>query len=254
MRDGKALQMGTSHELGQGFAKAFGITFLDEGGQQSFAWQTSWGASSRLMGAIIMAHGDDAGLRVPPRLAPVQVVVLAVRTEEGAGEAAAALTEQLRAAGMRVELDVRTDLSFGRRVVNCELKGIPVRVEVGPRDLAAGTVVLSRRDDTSKTSLPLEGVVAQVAEVLESTQATLYAEALRRREENTARASTLEEAEEAAQTGFAAVPGAVLVAGDGEGRLNAGGLTVRLLRRPDGSLPGGDDPVSELEAVVARAY
>jgi prolyl-tRNA synthetase len=254
MRDGKALQMGTSHELGQGFAKAFGITFLDEGGQQSFAWQTSWGASSRLMGAIIMAHGDDAGLRVPPRLAPVQVVVLAVRTEEGAGEAAAALTEQLRAAGMRVELDVRTDLSFGRRVVNWELKGIPVRVEVGPRDLAAGTVVLSRRDDTSKTSLPLEGVVAQVAEVLESTQATLYAEALRRREENTARASTLEEAEEAAQTGFAAVPGAVLVAGDGEGRLNAGGLTVRLLRRPDGSLPGGDDPVSELEAVVARAY
>ena len=132
MRDGKALQMGTSHELGQGFAKAFGITFLDEGGQQSFAWQTSWGASSRLMGAIIMAHGDDAGLRVPPRLAPVQVVVLAVRTEDGAGEAAAALTEQLRAAGMRVELDVRTDLSFGRRVVNWELKGIPVRVEVGP--------------------------------------------------------------------------------------------------------------------------
>lgn len=114
--------------------------------------------------------------------------------------------------------------------------------------------MLYRRDDTSKTSLPLAGVVAQVAEVLESTQATLYAEALRRREENTARTNTLEEAEEAAQTGFAAVPGAVLVADDGEGRLNAGGLTVRLLRRPDGSLPGGDDPVSDLEAVVARAY
>ena len=132
MRDGKALQMGTSHELGQSFAKAFGITFLDESGQQSFAWQTSWGASSRLMGALIMTHGDDAGLRVPPRLAPVQVVVLAVRTEEGAGEAASALAEQLRATGIRVELDVRTDLSFGRRVVNWELKGVPVRVEVGP--------------------------------------------------------------------------------------------------------------------------
>ena len=253
MRDGKALQMGTSHELGQSFAKAFGITFLDEGGQQSFAWQTSWGASSRLMGALIMAHGDDAGLRVPPRLAPVQVVVLAVRTEDGAGEAAEALTEQLRAAGMRVELDVRTDLSFGRRVVNWELKGIPVRVELGPRDLAAGTVVVSRRDDTSKVSLPLESVVTQVGEVLESTQAGLLAEALRRREENTVRASTLEEAEAAAQSGFAVVPGAVLAGDDVEGRLNAGGVTVRLLRRPDGSLPGVDDAVSELEAVVGRA-
>jgi prolyl-tRNA synthetase len=254
MRDGKALQMGTSHELGQSFAKAFGITFLDEGGQQSFAWQTSWGASSRLMGALIMAHGDDAGLRVPPRLAPVQVVVLAVRTEDGAGEAAAALTKELRAAGMRVELDVRTDLSFGRRVVNWELKGIPVRMEIGPRDLAAGTVVVSRRDDTTKTSLPLESAVTQVAEVLESTQAALFAEALRQREDNTVRASTLEEAEEAAQSGFAVVPGTVLAAGDAEGRLNAGGVTVRLLRRPDGSLPGADDAVSELEAVVGRAY
>jgi prolyl-tRNA synthetase len=254
MRDGKALQMGTSHELGQGFARAFGITFLDESGQQSFVWQTSWGASSRLMGALIMTHGDDAGLRVPPRLAPVQVVVLAVRTEEGAGEAAAALAEQLRSAGVRVELDVRTDLSFGRRVVSWELKGIPVRVEVGPRDLAAGTAVLSRRDDTSKTSLPLDGIVVSVKEVLESSQAALLAEALRLRDENTVRASTLEEAEEAAQSGFAVVPGALLAADDAEGRLNAGGTTVRLLQRPDGSLPGADDVLSDLDAVVARAY
>ena len=254
MRDGKALQMGTSHELGQGFAKAFGITFLDESGQQSFAWQTSWGASSRLMGALIMTHGDDAGLRVPPRLAPVQVVVLAVRTEEGAGEAASALAEQLRSAGVRVELDVRTDLSFGRRVVSWELKGVPVRVEVGPRDLAAGSVVLSRRDDTSKTSLPLDRVVASVKEVLEASQAALLAEALRRRDENTVRGSTLEEAEEAAQSGFAVIPGALLAADDGEGRLNAGGTTVRLLQRPDGSLPGADDALPDLDAVVARAY
>ena len=254
MRDGKALQMGTSHELGQSFAKAFGITFLDESGQQSFAWQTSWGASSRLMGALIMTHGDDAGLRVPPRLAPVQVVVLAVRTEEGAGEAASALAEQLRAAGVRVELDVRTDLSFGRRVVNWELKGVPVRVEVGPRDLAAGTVVLSRRDDTTKASRPLDSVVASVTELLESSQTALFAEALRRREENTVKASTMEEAEEAAQSGFVVIPGAVLAADDGEGRLNAGGITVRLLQRPDGSLPDPDDELNELDAVVGRAY
>jgi prolyl-tRNA synthetase len=254
MRDGKALQMGTSHELGQSFAKAFGITFLDESGQQSFAWQTSWGASSRLMGALIMTHGDDAGLRVPPRLAPVQVVVLAVRTEEGAGEAASALAEQLRATGVRVELDVRTDLSFGRRVVNWELKGVPVRVEVGPRDLAAGTVVLSRRDDTSKASRPLDSVVASVTELLESSQAALFAEALRRREENTVKASTMEEAEEAAQSGFVVIPGSVLASDDGEGRLNAGGITVRLLQRPDGSLPDPDDDLTELDAVVGRAY
>jgi prolyl-tRNA synthetase len=254
MRDGKALQMGTSRELGQSFARAFGITFLDEGGQQSFVWQTSWGSSSRLMGALIMTHGDDAGLRVPPRLAPVQVVVLAVRTEDGAGEAASALARQLRAAGLRVELDERTDLSFGRRVVNWELKGVPVRVEVGPRDLAAGTVVLSRRDDKSKAAVPLEGVVTTVTDVLGSAQAALFSEALRWQEENTLRVATLEEAEEAAQSGFAVVPGAVLAADDGEGKLNARGVTVRLLRCPDGSLPGPGDELAELEAVVARAY
>ncbi len=171
MRDGKALQMGTSHELGQGFAKAFGINFSDESGQQSTAWLTSWGSSTRLMGALIMAHGDDAGLRVPPRLAPVQVVVLAVKTDEGAGEAADHLAASLRGAGLRVELDLRTELSFGRRVINWELKGVPVRVEVGPRDLAQGTVVISRRDDASKCSVALDDVVSEVTHLLDSSQA-----------------------------------------------------------------------------------
>ena len=101
MRDGKALQMGTSHELGQNFAKAFDIKFLDESGHQAFVWQTSWGSSSRLMGALVMAHGDDAGLRVPPKLAPVQVVVLAVRTEDGAGEAAASAGEGAQGGGLQ---------------------------------------------------------------------------------------------------------------------------------------------------------
>jgi prolyl-tRNA synthetase len=253
MRDGKALQMGTSHELGQGFAKAFGITFLDEKGQQAFAWQTSWGASARLMGALIMAHGDDAGLRIPPRLAPVQVVVLAVRTEDGAGEAASALADDLRNAGYRVELDLRTDLSFGRRVVAWELKGVPVRLEVGPRDLALGTVVVSRRDDHSKAPVRLQDVVDEVARVLGSSQATLLEEARRQRDTNSVRTSSLEEAEAAAQSGFAVLP-AELVAGKGEERLNASGVTVRLLRRPDGSLPAPGSDLSGLEAVVARAY
>jgi prolyl-tRNA synthetase len=257
MRDGKALQMGTSHELGQGFAKAFGIKFLDEAGQQAFAWQTSWGASTRLMGALIMAHGDDAGLRIPPRLAPVQVAILAVRTEDGAGETAAALAASLRAAGFRVELDLRTDLSFGRRVVGWELKGVPVRVEVGPRDLAAGSVVLCRRDNATKAPVRLDGAVAEVGKVLEASQAALLAEALRRRQEGTVAAQDLDEALEAAQSGFAVVPGSVL-AGEGstgsEDRLNANGVTVRVLQRPDGSLPAPREEVPALVAVVARAY
>jgi len=264
MRDGKALQTGTSHELGQGFSKAFGIRFLDETGGQAFAWQTSWGASTRLMGALVMAHGDDAGLRLPPRLAPVQVVVLAVRTDDGAGEAASALAASLRAAGHRVELDLRTELSFGRRVVGWELKGVPVRIEVGPRDLAAGTVVLCRRDDSTKAAVRLESLVAEVDKLLGDSQLRLMAEALRGREEHTAAASTLDDALEAAQSGFATVPASVLSSSggslvdgsveDGEAFLNAAGVTVRLLQRPDGSLPSTDDDLADLVAVVARAY
>jgi prolyl-tRNA synthetase len=256
MRDGKALQMGTSHELGQGFAKAFDISFLDQTGQKSFVWQTSWGASTRLMGALIMAHGDDAGLRLPPRLAPVQVVVLAVRTEEGAGEAAAQLAASLRGAGIRVELDARTELPFGRRAVGWELKGVPVRLEVGPRDLANGTVVLCRRDDATKTPVRLDEAVNEVGKVLEAAQAALMAEALKMRSERTVEVSSLEEVDEATQSGFAMVPGSLLTSGDGKGeqRLNAAGVSVRALQRPDGSLPSPDEDAAGLVAVVARAY
>jgi prolyl-tRNA synthetase len=253
MRDGKALQMGTSHELGQGFAKAFGITFLDESGQQSFAWQTSWGSSTRLMGALIMAHGDDAGLRVPPLLAPVQVVVLAVRTEDGAGEAAATLVGSLRAAGLRAELDVRTELSFGRRVVGWELKGVPVRIELGPRDLAAGTVVLCRRHDGTKVPVRLDEAAAEVGRVLAESQSALLDEARQRQQSATVPVSSLDEALEATQTGFALVPGELLSA-EGETKLNANGVSVRVLQRPDGSLPAAGQDVAELVAVVARAY
>src|SRR5581483_5831581 len=125
MGDGKALQMGTSHELWQNFARAFGIQFSTATGGQEYAWQTSWGASTRLVGALIMAHGDDAGLRLPPRLAPVQVVVVLVRDEGDAGAAAQGIVADLRAAGHRVRLDDRVDVSFGRRSVEWELKGVP---------------------------------------------------------------------------------------------------------------------------------
>src|SRR5665213_2448866 len=177
MRDSKALQMGTSHELGQNFARAFDITYLDESGTQSFVWQTSWGVSTRLMGALVMVHGDDNGLRLPPRLAPVQVVVILARADDGAAEAAVTLAAELRSSGLRVDLDTRTDTSFGRRVVDWELKGVPLRVEVGPRDLAEGVVVLARRDTGTKTSVPLPGVVAEVTTALDAVHGALFDEA-----------------------------------------------------------------------------
>src|SRR5919202_179605 len=167
MGDGKALQMGTSHELGQNFARAFDITFQSSSGVSEHAWQTSWGVSTRLIGALIMGHGDDAGLRLPPSLAPVQAVVVLVRDEDGAGERAAALTAELRGAGVRVELDDRVETGFGRRAVEWELKGVPVRVEVGPRDVAAGTATLVRRDvSRDKATVPLEGLASRVADLL----------------------------------------------------------------------------------------
>src|SRR5205807_851588 len=129
----KALQMGTSHLLGQNFAKVFDTQFLTETGEREYAFQTSWGVSTRLVGALVMAHGDDAGLRLPPRLAPTQVAVVVVRDENGAAAARAGeVASELRDAGLRVEHDDRVDTGFGRRAVEWELKGVPARLELGP--------------------------------------------------------------------------------------------------------------------------
>ena len=252
MGDGKALQMGTSHELGQNFAKAFDITFQSTSGTSEHAWQTSWGVSTRLVGALIMGHGDDAGLRVPPTLAPIQAVVVLVRDEEGAGERAASLAAELRGAGIRVQLDDRVESGFGRRAVEWELKGVPVRIEVGPRDLAAGTVTLVRRDvGGEKATVPLEGLGARVADVLAEIQAALFQQALDRRESGTVDAATIEEAREAAQVGFARVPWDRIR--DAEVDLAADALTVRCLQRSDGGIPDSSaDP--DLTATVAKAY
>jgi prolyl-tRNA synthetase len=252
MRDGKALQMATSHELGQNFARAFETRYLNERGELEHVWTTSWGASTRLVGALIMAHGDDAGLRVPPRLAPIQVVVLVVRAEGGAGEAAAALTAELKAAGVRPELDDRADLSFGRRAIDWELKGIPVRLEIGPRDLAEGRVMLARRDTGDKTAVPLAAAVEHVTDALEASQRALFDEALARREAATMEAATLEEAREASQVGFARIPWHRL-GPDGENALAEAAVSVRCLLRPDGSLPQREDE-ADVVAVTARAY
>ncbi|MHB8329602.1 MAG: proline--tRNA ligase [Acidimicrobiales bacterium] len=253
MRDGKALQMGTSHELGQNFAKAFDITFLDETGTQVHAWQTSWGTSTRLMGALVMAHGDGAGLRLPPRLAPVQAVVLVVRGEDGAGEAGAALGEELAGAGVRVQSDTRFDTSFGRRVVDWELKGVPVRIEVGPRDLARGEVMMARRDARTKVPVPLAEVPARVVAALSEAQGAMLEEAAAFRRGHTVVVDDEADALAAAQSGFASLPLSAL-GEDAETRLNAAGVSIRCVQAPDGEPPEAGMPADALVAVVGRAY
>jgi prolyl-tRNA synthetase len=252
MGDGKALQMGTSHELGQNFAKAFGTQFSSADGTLESVWQTSWGASTRLIGGLIMMHGDDAGLRLPPSVAPVQVVVVMVRDGEGVRRAADALVGELTAAGHRVRLDDRVEVAFGRRAVGWELKGVPVRVEVGPRDLADGQVTLVRRDDRTKTTLPLAAAANAVGTTLVESQARLLESALARREELTVEVTSATEAVEAAQDGFAVVPWRAL-GESGEAELAAEGVTVRCLYGPDGALALGEDE-ADLLALVAKAY
>ncbi|WP_405112740.1 proline--tRNA ligase [Micromonospora sp. NBC_01405] len=252
MGDGKALQLGTSHELGQNFAKAFDISYSSAEGGREHAWTTSWGTSTRMLGGLIMAHGDDNGLRVPPRLAPVQAYVMVVKAGEGVGEAAAELRDALRDAGIRVALDDRTDTPFGRRAVDAELRGYPVRVEVGPRDLAAGNAVVVRRTDGSKSPTPVAEVVGAVLAALETDQRALHDQALAHRESRTVEVATLAEAIEAAATGWARVPwSAVGVAGEAEA--NGQGVTVRCLLRADGSVPDSEDE-PDLVAILARAY
>jgi prolyl-tRNA synthetase len=252
MGDTKALQMGTSHELGQNFAKAFDISFTSSAGSVEHAWTTSWGTSTRMMGGLIMVHGDDNGLRLPPRLAPVQVQVMVVKAGEGVVEAATELHDQLKAAGVRVRLDDRADVPFGRRAVDAELQGIPIRIEVGPRDLAAGDVVVARRIDGAKSPVALAGVVAHVTAALEADQQRLYDDALAFRAERTVEAKTLGDAIEAAQTGWARVPWSA-VGEDGEAEANGKAVTVRCLTREDGSMPDSDDE-PDLIAILARSY
>ena len=189
MRDGKALQCGTSHFLGQNFGKAYDVTFLNAGGEQEHAWGTSWGFSTRMIGATIMAHGDDAGLRLPPAVAPVQVAIVPIfRSEDervSVLEVASKLREDLAASGVRVRLDDRDQHRPGYKFAEWELKGVPVRIELGPRDVAAGRAVLASRLGGDKLELPLDDIVGGMAARLASVQSALFADALAYREANT---------------------------------------------------------------------
>jgi prolyl-tRNA synthetase len=252
MRDGKALQMCTSHELGQNFAKAFDTTYLSDAGEREHVWQTSWGFTTRSIGGLIMTHGDDNGLCLPPAVAPTQVVVMVVRDDADTKQRASALTDELREAGHRVKLDDRTDTSFGRRAVDWELKGVPLRIDMGPRELAEGLVTVMRRDNGEKTSVGVDKIDTFVGETLPLIQSDLLADATARRESAIANVNSVEAAQEAGAEGFARVRWDV-IKGEGVKRLAGSAMSVRCLTREDGTLPASEDEPNLL-AYVAKAY
>jgi prolyl-tRNA synthetase len=190
MRDGKALQVATSHYLGQGFARAFGVRYTGRDGGEHFPHATSWGASTRLVGGVVMAHGDDRGLRLPPRLAPQQVVIVPIFREDDRADVlavAAAVADELRAAGVRVRVDDRPEYRAGFKFNEWELKGVPLRIEIGGRDLGAATVTVARRDTGDKQQIPLPRAAVAIDEMLRDAQASLFQTARDEQERRTLR-------------------------------------------------------------------
>ncbi|KAB2905942.1 MAG: proline--tRNA ligase [Anaerolineae bacterium] len=191
MGDKRALQSGTSHNLGQNFARAFDITYTDENNQLQHCWTTSWGLSTRMVGAIVMVHGDDKGLRLPPRLAPVQVVLVPIYKNDTEKtpviQAADHLYKALREAGIRIHLDDRPNLSPGFKYNDWEMRGVPVRIEVGPKDVEKNTVAIARRDIPGKEGkkfIPQEGLVQAVRELLVDIQSSMLRQATEFRDAN----------------------------------------------------------------------
>lgn len=196
MQDGKALQSGTSHMLGQNFAKAFDVKFLDADGEEKFGWQTSWGVSTRLIGGLIMAHSDDKGLVLPPKLAPYQVVIVPIGVSEEELEQVNAKAQEiadlLEEQDVRVKIDNR-DMRPGPRFFEWEKKGVPIRIEIGPKDMTAGTVVAVRRDTGEKASLTEEGLIDSIVDMLNQIQQNLFDRALKFRTSNTITVDDYEE-------------------------------------------------------------
>jgi prolyl-tRNA synthetase len=197
MQDGKALQAGTSHFLGQNFAKAFEVKFSDAQGKQDYVWATSWGVSTRLMGALIMTHSDDEGLVVPPLLAPIQVVIVPIyRTEEelqAINEAVAKISAELKGLKIKVKYDADDQKRPGWKFAEYEAKGVPVRIAIGPRDLANGVVEIARRDTKEKYAMNIENIGASITALLEEIQANLLKRAQQFRAENMREVDTYED-------------------------------------------------------------
>ena len=206
MGDGKALQFCTSHNLGQNFAKAFEIRYLDKTGQLQHCWTTSWGLSTRVVGAIIMVHGDDQGLILPPRLAPFQVVLVPIFKSDEEKEAAGQIRAELLAADVRVKMDTREGFSPGYKFNDWEMRGVPLRIELGPKDVAKGSVVLARRDrpgKEGKSFVSRNGLAAAVTQALIEIQQALYDRALAFRDANTYDPKDYAAFKQAVEKGFA---------------------------------------------------
>ena len=211
MGDKRALQAGTSHYFGQNFAKAFDIEYLDQNNELQHCWTTSWGVSTRMIGGIIMVHGDDQGLRLPPRLAPIQVVIVPIwKSDEEKTrvlEAAHGIADALQGS-VRLKLDDRDEVSPGFKFNDWEMRGVPLRVEIGPRDLAQGTVMLARRDmpgRPGKTSVPQEGLAEKIGEMLVTIQQSMYDSALAFLEDNTHEPTDYDAFKEVVADGFARI-------------------------------------------------
>jgi len=265
MQDGKALQAGTSHFLGQNFAKAFDCVFQNQNNEQEYVWATSWGVSTRLVGALVMTHGDDRGLVLPPRLAPTQVALVPIyrkdEEREAVLEAAGRIERDLAAAGLRVHLDAREQYRPGWKFNEYEVQGVPLRLALGPRDLADGVVELARRDTGEKERVGLDGLAETLRRRLDAVQQALYDRALAFRRANTHVVNDYGRFQEQIEAG-----GFVLMHWDGTAETEARvkeetKATVRCIPFPgqlEGTEEAGTDPVSgqpaERRVVYARAY
>ncbi len=266
MRNGWALQSGTSHFLGQNFARAFDIKYLDPNNEQQYCWTTSWGLSTRFIGTIIMTHGDDKGLRMPPRLAPIQVVIVPIYRDEeqhsSVMNTAARMADSLMSVGIRVHVDDRDDKSPGFKFNDWEVRGVPVRMEIGPKDVEKGQVVLARRDVAGKEGkqfVPQEGIIATVNRLLNDIHHSLLREAIEFRDSHIHEASSLGELKEIVEAGgWALIPSDG--SAEGEAKIKeetkASSRCFPLDQEP---LPAGTkDPITGREAIgkayFARAY
>ncbi len=260
-KDGKAIQAGTSHNLGDTFAATYGVGFLDTENQKKHVWTTSFGLSTRIIGTVIVVHGDEKGLRLPPKLAPVQAVIVPIyKTDEEKAQVLAAC-EKLKAAlsGIRVQVDDRETKSPGFKFNEWEVKGVPVRMEIGPKDLEKKQITLVRRDTSAKSALPMaECTTAFMNALLDDIQATLYAQAKKHLEDHTAHAKTMEELSAKIEEGFlvwAPWDGTELTAAKIKDKTKA---TIRLLPEIDEDVSGKKDVLTgepaKYMALYAKAY
>ena len=205
MQDGKALQAGTSHFLGQNFAKSFDVTFLNKENKQEYVWATSWGVSTRLMGALIMTHSDDNGLVLPPHLAPIQVAIVPIFKKadqlDTILEKINPIADQLKQLGIRVKVDTADNMTPGFKFAEYELRGVPVRLAIGARDLENGTIEIARRDTLTKETRAIDGIVEHIQSLLEEIQNNIYQKALNFRLEHTRKCDSWEEFKEEIQKG-----------------------------------------------------